>query len=107
MCICEICVIACKKNGLNVENGAQELNLENPDFWCPLERGIHAPSIFCRHGARSSGEVDARAGSYVDRPSVRAAEFALEHDFDVTSTFAGPKGPLERGSPRSSRDPVF
>ena len=72
-----------------------------------LERENRAPSTFCRHGSRSSGEVDAEAGSYVDRPSARAAELTPERDFDVTSIFAGLKGPFERGSPRSSGDPVF
>ena len=76
-----------------------------PDF--TLERNFDASSTFCRHGVRSSEEVDARAGSYVDKPSARVAEFTLEQEFDVTSTFAGLKGLLERGSPRSSGDPVF
>ena len=51
--------------------------------------------------------VPARAGSYVDRHSASAAEFTLEHEFDITSTLAGLLGPLERGSPRSSGDPIF
>ena len=73
----------------------------------PLEREIRVPSIFCRHGVRLSGEVHARAGSHVERPSARAPEFAIERKFNITSTFAGLKGLLEQGSPRSSGDPVF
>ena len=52
---------------------AQEQVLENPEILMsaragdpPLERKIRAPSIFCKHDVRSSGEVHARAGSYVD-----------------------------------------
>ena len=88
--ICEIGAIVCKKNWLKVD-----LELKN-SFWKTQNFGV-----------RSSGEVCTRAGSYVDGPSARAAEFMLERGFDVTSTFAGPKGPLEPGSPRSSGDPVF
>ena len=83
---------------------AQEQVLENPKNLMfaragepPLERKIRAPSIFCRHDVRSSGEVHARAGSYVVRPSTRAPNSTLEHKFDITSTFAGLMGPLERG----------
>ena len=72
----------------------------------PLERENRAPNTFCKHGSRSSGEVDARAGSHGDRPSAQAAGLTPERDFDVTSIFAGLKCPLERGSPRSSRDPT-
>ncbi|KAF5946084.1 hypothetical protein HYC85_016312 [Camellia sinensis] len=49
-------------------------------------------------GVRSSGEVHARAGSLVVRPSAKAPEFAIERKYDITSTFAGLKGPLERFS---------
>ncbi|KAF5941926.1 hypothetical protein HYC85_019568 [Camellia sinensis] len=54
----------------------------------PLERRNRASSTFCRHGSHSSGEVYARAGSYVDRQSARAAEFTLELELKATSTFA-------------------
>ena len=72
-----------------------------------LERENRVPSIFCRHGVRSSGEVLARAGSHVERPAARAPECTIERKFDITCTFVGLKGPLERGSACSSRDPVF
>ena len=73
----------------------------------PFEREIRVPSIFANMDVRSSGEVHAQAGSHVERPSARAPESTIEHKFDITSTFAGLKGPLERGSPRSSGDHVF
>ncbi|KAF5956683.1 hypothetical protein HYC85_003908 [Camellia sinensis] len=47
---------------------------------------------------RSSGEVHARAGSHVERPSSRALECTIERKFDIPSTFAGLMGPLERGN---------
>ena len=73
----------------------------------PLEREIRVPSIFCRHGVRLSEEVYARAGNHVERPSARAPECTIEREFDISSTFAGHKGPLERGSPCSSGVPVY
>ena len=63
-----------------------------------LERENRAPSTFCKHGSRSSGEVDSRAGSYVDRPSTREAELTPERIFHATSIFTGLNGPLELGS---------
>ena len=72
-----------------------------------LKCEFRAPSIFADLDVHSSGEVHARAGSYVDRPSARAPDFTLERKFDASSTFADLMGPLEWEVPRSSGDPVF
>ena len=67
------------------------------DVRSSLEREFRAPSIFADLDVRSSGEVHARAGSYVDRPTARVPDFTLERNFDASSTFADLMGPLERG----------
>ena len=55
------------------------------------------PALFAELDVHSSGLSHARAGSFVDRPSARALYSTPERIFHATSTFAGLKGPLERG----------
>ena len=96
-CCTRICEVWAKIMSLEpLEVGFELKNTfwKTQNSWCPLERWIlrssvkyELPAYFCRHGIRSSGEVHARVGSYVDRPSARVPDFTLERNFDASSTF--------------------
>lgn len=106
-CICEVWTIMCKKSWFECWIWAQEQFWIFQNLWCSLERGKR----------RSSGKfgllvflqtwTSARAGSHVVKLSARVPDFTLERENDVTSIFAGLRGPLERGSPRLSRGLLF
>ena len=114
ICMCEIRAIICKKCGWNVEIELQEQFWNFQKVWCPLKRGNGCssgknvlPVLFADLVSARAGYFTLERGSFVDRPSTRALYLTLERIFHATSTFAGLKGPLERGSPRSSRDSIF
>ena len=90
--------------------------------WAPWTSKLNSKNssgISRKFDVRSSGETAAqvwiscsrhflqKVWCPLERPSARVSECTLERKFGIASTFAGLLGPLERGSPRSSGDPVF
>ena len=92
--------------------GAQELNLENPDFLCPLERGdchssgkIVLPALFAELDVCASGISCARTGSFCRQAFRSSSLLHARVYFSCNQYFCKPYGSARAGKLTLERGP--